>query len=173
MNVFMNEMHIPNAAAKMTLSQVSDVVFLLLLPAFLSRIGSKGILLLGMSAWAVRFVLFAVFHQNPTLLWMLFTGILLHGMCYDFIFVMGRMLVDKYAGEDIRGAAQGLHAIITLGAGMFVGSWLSGVVAQHYTEAGGHAWQTIWLIPAIIGAVLSVVFAVLYSEPKHAEDTRR
>jgi nucleoside transporter len=173
MNVFMNEMHIPNAAAKMTLGQVSDVVFLLLLPAFLSRIGSKGILLLGMSAWAVRFVLFAVFHQNPTLLWMVFTGILLHGMCYDFIFVMGRMLVDKYAGEDIRGAAQGLHAIITLGAGMFVGSWLSGVVAQHYTEAGGHAWQTIWLIPAIIGAVLSVVFAVLYSEPKHAEDTRR
>ena len=167
MNVFMNEMHIPNAAAKMTLGQVSDVVFLLLLPAFLSRVGSKGILLLGISAWAVRFGLFAVFHQNPSAIWMLFTGILLHGMCYDFIFVMGRMLVDKYASEDIRGAAQGLHAIVTLGAGMFVGSWLSGVAAQHYTEAGSHSWQSIWLIPAVMGAVLAVVFAIFYREDKH------
>jgi nucleoside transporter len=171
MNVFMNEMHIPNAAAKMTLGQVSDVVFLLLLPAFLSRVGSKGILLLGIGAWAVRFGLFAVFHQNPSAIWMLYSGILLHGMCYDFIFVMGRMLVDKYAGEDIRGAAQGLHAIVTLGAGMFVGSWLSGVVAQHYTEAGSHSWQAIWLIPAVIGAILAVVFAVFYREAKPAGNT--
>jgi nucleoside transporter len=171
MNLFMNEMHIPNAAAKMTLGQVSDVVFLLLLPAFLSRVGSKGILLLGIGAWAVRFGLFAVFHQNPSAIWMLYSGILLHGMCYDFIFVMGRMLVDKYAGEDIRGAAQGLHAIVTLGAGMFVGSWLSGVVAQHYTKVGGHSWQSIWLIPAVMGAVLAVVFAIFYREAKHEGNT--
>jgi nucleoside transporter len=171
MNLFMNEMHIPNAAAKMTLGQVSDVVFLLLLPAFLSRVGSKGILLLGISAWAVRFGLFAVFHQNPSAIWMLYSGILLHGMCYDFIFVMGRMLVDKYASEDIRGAAQGLHAIVTLGAGMFAGSWLSGIVAQHYVEAGSHSWQSIWLIPALMGAVLAVIFAVFYREAKHEGKT--
>ena len=171
MNVFMNEMQIQNAAAKMTLGQVSDVLFLLLLPVFLRRVGSKGILLLGIGAWAFRFALFAVFHQNPSAIWMLFTGILLHGVCYDFIFVMGRMLVDKYAGEEIRGAAQGLHAIVTLGAGMFVGSWLSGVVAQHYSQAVGHSWQAIWLIPAVIGAVLAVVFAIFYSEDKHEART--
>jgi MFS family permease len=123
--------------------------------------------MLGIGAWALRFGLFAVFYQNPSASWMLFTGILLHGVCYDFIFVMGRMLVDKYAGEDIRGAAQGLHAIVTLGAGMFVGSWLSGVVAQHYSQAGGHSWQAIWLIPAVMGAVLAVVFAIFYREDKH------
>jgi MFS family permease len=164
MNVFMNEMNIPNAAAKMTLGQVSDVVFLLLLPALLLRIGAKGILLLGIGAWAVRFGLFALFHQSPSALWMLFTGILLHGMCYDFIFVMGRMYVDKRAGEDIRGAAQGLHAIVTLGAGMFVGSWLSGIVAQHYTQGSTHDWQAIWLIPAAMAAILVVVFALFFKE---------
>jgi nucleoside transporter len=169
MNVFMNEMNIPNAAAKMTLDQLSDVVFLLLLPALLLRIGAKGILLLGIGAWAVRFGLFALFHQSPSALWMLFTGILLHGMCYDFIFVMGRMYVDKRAGEDIRGAAQGLHAIVTLGAGMFVGSWLSGIVAQHYTQGSTHDWQAIWLIPAAMAAVLVVVFALFFKENQRTD----
>ena len=164
MNVFMNEMNIANAAAKMTLGQVSDVVFLLLLPALLLRLGVKGILMLGIGAWALRFGLFALFDQNPSALWMLFTGILLHGICYDFIFVMGRMYVDERAGADIRGAAQGLHAIVTLGAGMFVGSWISGLVAQYYTEGDTHAWQPIWLIPAAMGAVLFVVFALFFKE---------
>ncbi len=161
---FLKDMKIENAAAKMTLGQVSDVVFILLLPALLTRIGAKGILMLGIGAWTVRFGLFALFHQNPSALWMLFTGILLHGMCYDFIFVMGRMYVDKRAGEDIRGAAQGLHAIVTLGAGMFVGSWLSGVVAKHYKVGEVYNWQGIWLVPAVMAAVLLVVFGVLFQD---------
>lgn len=166
MNVFMNEMDIKNAAAKMTLGQVSDVVFLLLLPAFLLRVGVKGILMLGIGAWAIRFGLFAMFHQQPSAVWMLFTGILLHGMCYDFIFVMGRMYVDKRASEDIRGAAQGLHAIVTLGAGMFVGSWLSGFVAQLYTEGDRHQWTPIWLIPAAMAGILLFVFAFYFKEDR-------
>ncbi|MCC7334922.1 MAG: MFS transporter [Pirellulaceae bacterium] len=167
MNVFMNEMNIANAAAKMTLGQVSDVVFLLLLPALLLRLGAKGILMLGIGAWALRFGLFALFHQNPSVLWMLFTGILLHGICYDFIFVMGRMYVDERAGEDIRGAAQGLHAIVTLGAGMFVGTWFAGLVAQVYTEGDQHDWQPIWLIPAAMGTVLFFVFALFFKDDRH------
>lgn len=166
MNVFMNEMNIANAAAKMTLGQVSDVVFLLLLPALLLRLGAKGILMLGIGAWALRFGLFALFHQNPSALWMLFTGILLHGICYDFIFVMGRMYVDERAGADIRGAAQGLHAIVTLGAGMFVGTWFAGLVAQVYTEGDQHDWQPIWLIPAAMGAVLFFVFALFFKDDR-------
>jgi nucleoside transporter len=167
-NQFMTEMNVSDPTAKMTLGQVSDVVFLLMLPFLLPRLKAKGILIIGMAAWAIRFGLFALFHQQPTALWMLYTGILLHGMCYDFIFVMGRMYVDKRAGEDIRAAAQGLHAIVTLGAGMFVGSWLSGIVAQKYTHGTTHDWQPIWLIPAAMGAVLVVVFALLFkdSSPK-------
>jgi nucleoside transporter len=163
-NQFMTEMNVSDPTAKMTLGQVSDVVFLLMLPFLLPRLKAKGILIIGMAAWAIRFGLFALFHQQPTALWMLYTGILLHGMCYDFIFVMGRMYVDKRAGEDIRAAAQGLHAIVTLGAGMFVGSWLSGIVAQKYTHGTTHDWQPIWLIPAAMGAVLVIVFALLFKD---------
>ena len=169
MNVFMNELKIPNAAAKMTIGQVSDVVFLLLLPFLLPRLGVKGILVLGMSAWAVRFGLFWLFDQNQSALWMLFLGIAVHGMCYDFIFVMGRMYVDLRATEKIRAAAQGLHAFVTLGLGMFIGSWLSGVVGQKYAIANTdgtttHDWQAIWLVPAVLSAVLLVVFAVCFQE---------
>jgi nucleoside transporter len=173
MNVFMNDMKIPNAAAKQTLGQVSDVVFLLMLPALLLRLGAKGILMVGIAAWAVRFGLFALYHQQPSAIWMVYTGILLHGMCYDFIFVMGRMYVDQRAGEDIRGAAQGLHAIVTLGAGMFVGSWLSGeVVAKFSTVDKVYNWQAIWLIPAAMAAVMVVIFGVFFQEdrtPKAAD----
>ncbi|MBC8114629.1 MAG: MFS transporter, partial [Candidatus Saccharimonas sp.] len=161
-----NELKIENAAAKMTLGQVSDVVFLLLLPVLLPRLGVKGVLLVGMGAWAVRFGLFGIFASQPNSLWMLFLGICIHGMCYDFVFVMGRMYVDKRAGEEMRAAAQGLHALVTLGAGMFVGSWLSGVVGQLYTQGETHSWQQIWLIPAAMSAVLVVVFALLFHEKR-------
>lgn len=171
MSLFMAEMGVTNVAAKMTLGQVSDVVFLLLLPFLLPRLGVKGILLLGISAWAVRFGLFALYQQSPTMVWMLYVGILLHGMCYDYIFVMGRMYVDRHAGESIRSAAQGLHAIFTLGAGMFVGSWLSGVVAEQTKVNGDLQWQSIWLIPAGLALVMIFVFAALFTDrPQSASD---
>jgi len=168
MNAFMNELEIPHAAAKMTIGQVSDVVFLMLLPLLLPRLGVKWILVVGMAAWALRFGLFSAFDGQRDAQWMLYLGIAVHGMCYDFIFVMGRMYVDLRATEDIRGAAQGLHALVTLGAGMFVGSWLSGVVGQRYaSEAAGlvsHDWHIIWLIPAVASAILVAVFSVLFSD---------
>jgi nucleoside transporter len=166
MGSFMTELNIPSVAAKLTLGQVSDVVFLMMLPALLLRLGVKGILLLGIAAWTVRFGLFTLFDQNREALWMLFVGIGVHGMCYDYIFVMGRMYVDRHASVEIRGAAQGLHAFVTLGAGMFVGTWLAGAVGQHYTSAGGatHAWQSIWLVPTVMSAVLIFVFAALFKD---------
>ena len=168
---FLSEMNVANYASKMTLGQVSEVGFLLLLPVLLPFLGAKRIMILGMAAWAVRFALFAYFHEQPTATWMVLGGILLHGMCYDFIFVMGRMYVDKAAGDSLRASAQGLHAVFTLGAGMFVGSWLSGVVAQHYTTDNVHAWKSIWLVPAIMSAVLIPIFLALFSE-KSAEEPR-
>ena len=162
---FLSEMNVANYASKMTLGQVSEVGFLLLLPLLLPILGAKRIMILGMAAWAARFALFAYFHEQPTATWMVLGGILLHGMCYDFIFVMGRMYVDKAAGDSLRASAQGLHAVFTLGAGMFVGSWLSGVVAQNYTNAQGvHDWKSIWLVPAIMSAALIPVFLALFRE---------
>jgi hypothetical protein len=166
MNAFMNELKIPNAAAKMTIAQVSDVVFLLLLPFLLRRLRVKGILILGMIAWMVRFGFLAQFSQAAEAAWMLFVAIAVHGMCYDYIFVMGRMYVDQRASADIRAATQGFHAFVTLGAGMFAGSWLSGMVGQHYTSNAGatHAWSSIWLVPAAMSALLIPVFAVLFKD---------
>ena len=168
---FLSEMNVADYASKMTLGQLSEVGFLLLLPILLPILGAKRIMILGMAAWAARFALFAYFHEQPTATWMVLGGILLHGMCYDFIFVMGRMYVDKAAGDSLRASAQGLHAVFTLGAGMFVGSWLSGVVAQNYTDAQGvHDWKAIWLVPAIMSAALIPVFLALFRE-KPSEDT--
>jgi len=162
---FLSEMNVADYASKMTLGQLSEVGFLLLLPILLPILGAKRIMILGMAAWAARFALFAYFHEQPTATWMVLGGILLHGMCYDFIFVMGRMYVDKAAGDSLRASAQGLHAVFTLGAGMFVGSWLSGVVAQNYTNAQGvHDWKSIWLVPAIMSAALIPVFLALFRE---------
>ena len=162
---FLSEMNVADYASKMTLGQLSEVGFLLLLPILLPILGAKRIMILGMAAWAARFALFAYFHEQPTATWMVLGGILLHGMCYDFIFVMGRMYVDKAAGDSLRASAQGLHAVFTLGAGMFVGSWLSGVVAQNYTNAQNvHDWKAIWLVPAIMSAVLIPVFLALFRE---------
>lgn len=162
---FLSEMHVADFTAKMTLGQVSEVAFVLLLPLLLPLLGVKRILILGMAAWAVRFALFAGFHQQPSATWMVLGGILLHGMCYDFIFVMGRMYVDKAAGESLRASAQGLIAVFTHGAGMLVGSILSGVVAQYYTSPEGvHDWKSIWLVPALMSAVLIPIFVALFRE---------
>ena len=180
MNVFLNELGIANAAAKMTIGQVSDVVFLLLLPVLLPVFRAKGILLVGMAAWALRFALFAWFDTARDAHWMMYLGIAVHGMCYDFIFVMGRMYVDKRASAEIRGASQGLHAFVTLGIGMFVGSWLSGVVGEHFASQGAdgavtHNWQMIWAIPAVLSVVLTILFVVLFKdrEPSVKELTAR
>ena len=171
-SAFLSEMNVADYASKMTLGQASEVGFLLLLPILLPFLGAKRIMILGMAAWAARFALFAYFHEQPTATWMVLGGILLHGMSYDFIFVMGRMYVDKAAGDSLRASAQGLHAVFTLGAGMFVGSWLAGVVAQNYTSAAGvHDWKSIWLVPAIMSAVLIPVFLALFRE-KSAEEPR-
>ena len=161
-------------ASKMSLGQVSEMAFLAAMAWLISRLGIKKIMVIGILAWAVRFSLFSFFNEDPsatTYVWALIGGILLHGMCYDFIFVMGRMYVDKVAGDSLRASAQGLHAVFTLGAGMFVGSWLSGVVGEYFTKDGGHNWTGIWLVPAIMALTLTPIFILLFRE-KPAEDTK-
>lgn len=174
-NVFLNELGVERAASKMTLGQVSDVIFLLLMPAFVRRLGVKAMLLLGMLAWSVRFVLFALVVDYRSWPALLYGGILLHGICYDFFFVMGRIYVDRRAPVEIRGTAQGLIAFVTMGAGMFVGSWLSGVVGEHYAvrDAAGvvvHAWRPIWLIPSVMSAVVLVLFGAIFHDDTDARE---
>jgi nucleoside transporter len=164
-NLFLNELGMTRAAAKMTLGQMSEIAFMVLLPWFLVRWGVKRILVIGMIAWVLRYVLFAYGGLNSGL-WMLYGGILLHGVCYDFFFVTGQIYVDKQADEKIRAAAQGFIAFVTLGVGWFIGSWVAGQVVESYAIAGvvgaPHAWRSIWLVPAAASAVVLVLFVLVF-----------
>jgi nucleoside transporter len=172
-NLFLNEVGLPEPATKMTLGQVSEIGFMLLLPLALAKLGVRRIMLIGMAAWSLRYFMFAM-GDTASLVWMLYGGILLHGICYDFFFVTGQIYVDQQAGERIRAAAQGLIAFVTLGVGLYIGSWASGKVVDAYaiTGPGGvttHDWQSIWMVPAVGAAVILVIFALLFRPPGAAD----
>jgi nucleoside transporter len=160
-NLFLNELHVTNAAGKMTLGQMSEIFFMLVMPWFFRRLGVKWMLLVGMLAWTARYAFFA-YGNNAELVWMLYAGILLHGICYDFFFVTGQIYVDQKAPGDLRAAAQGFIAFVTLGVGMFIGSWASGRVVDAFVVGTGHDWNRIWLVPAAGAALVFVLFAVFF-----------
>lgn len=164
-NPFLNEIGVVNAAGKMTIGQMSELGFMLVMPWFFRRLGVKWMLIVGMVAWAARYLLFA-YGNNGALVWMLYAGIFLHGICYDFFFVTGQIYVDSKAPLDLRAAAQGFVTFVTYGVGMFIGSWLSGMVVEMYTittpEGVRHAWQSIWLVPAAGAGLVLLLFALAF-----------
>ncbi len=161
-NLFLNEIGVANAAGKMTMGQMSEVFFMLFIGVLLRKFGIKVILLVAMLAWAARYFAFGAGNATDGI-WMIYIGLLLHGICYDFFFVSGQIYVDQQAGPRIRAAAQGFIALVTLGVGNFVGSWLSGrIVDAHVLPEGGHDWTAIWRIPALGALVIFVLFAVLF-----------
>jgi nucleoside transporter len=163
-NPFLNQIGVVNAAGKMAFGQVSELLCMLLIPWFFRRLGVKYMLVAGMSAWALRYVLFAFGNPGPGM-WMLFLGILMHGICYDFFFVTGQIYIDRKAAPELRAAAQGLITFLTYGAGMFVGSWLSGAVVEHYKQgADAHDWRTIWLVPAGLSLGILLLFLVTFTD---------
>src|SRR6201984_1687666 len=137
----------------MTMGQMSELLFMVTLTFFYKRLGVKRTLMLGMLAWVVRYLMFG-YGNNGTLAWMLYIGIILHGICYDFFFVMGQIYVDQKAPAALRAAAQGLITFITYGIGMFVGSLICGRIVDLYASAGPagevlHNWRNIWMVPAV------------------------
>ncbi len=167
-NPFLNEIGVQNAAAKMTLGQMSEIGFMLLMPFFFVRLGIKKLLLIGMAAWTFRYLLFA-YGDAGSGMWMLYLALLLHGVCYDFFFVTGQIYVDQQANISIRAAAQGFIALVTLGAGQLIGSKLSGMVVDANVIAGStaggavmHDWTKIWFVPAIGALGVLLIFAALF-----------
>ena len=164
-NPFLNEIGVASAAGKMTMGQMSEVFFMLFIGVLLRKLGIKTILLVAMMAWAARYFAFA-FGNADAKVWLLYAGLLLHGVCYDFFFVSGQIYVDQQAGPKIRAAAQGFIALVTLGLGNFVGSWLSGrIVDAHKLADGTHDWTAIWKLPAMGAVVIFFIFAVAF-KPK-------
>lgn len=163
-NPFLNEAGMTSAAGKQSLGQVSELLFMILMPLFFVRLGVKYMLAIGMLAWVVRYVFFA-YGDTDANYWMLMAGIILHGICYDFFFVTGQIYTDNLAGEKFKSSAQGLITLATYGVGMLIGSLLSGIIVDHYQlSTGGHNWKMIWLIPAGIAAVVLVLFLIFFRD---------
>ena len=165
-NPFLVESGMSNPTGTMTIGQVSEVLFMLLLPLFFKRFGFKWTILIGMLAWALRYVLFAYGDAEGNA-FMLIMGIALHGICYDFFFVSGQIYTDSKAGDKIKSSAQGLITLATYGIGMLIGFWVTGKITDLNTTAGGqHDWEQIWIFPAIFASVVFFIFLLLFKNEK-------
>jgi nucleoside transporter len=155
-NDYLNDVHVRNAAGKMTLGQVSEVGMMLAMPWVLRRMSVKGILLLGLAAWAIRYSLLAFGNAGPAV-WMFYVAILLHGVCYDFFFMTGQLYTDQQAPVHLRSAAQGLITFMTYGVGMYAGSLISGGALDFF-----HDWKAFWLSSAIGALAILLIVAFLF-----------
>lgn len=170
-NLFLSELGMENPTGKMTIGQISEVLFLLLLPVFFSRFGFKKTILVGMVAWAIRYTLFAYGNVNE-LASMLLVGIALHGICYDFFFVSGQIYTNSKAGDKYKSAAQGLITLATYGAGMLIGFWVAGFVGDAYKLSDtSHDWEKIWMVAAGIAVAVAFLFVITFNQDK--EDALR
>jgi len=165
--LFLEATGFQNIAGTQTLGQMSEVVFMLLMPVFFARLGVKWMLLVGMGAWVLRYVLFAL--AAPSMIfWMIILGILLHGICYDFFFVTGQIYVDKKSRPEIRGQAQGMLVLVTYGLGMLIGAQVAGNLYNSFLNGAEslslEAWQQFWFIPAAFAAVVMVLFGLLFND---------
>ena len=165
-NDFLNNINVNNPTGKMTIGQASEVLFLLALPIFFSKFGFKKTILVGMFAWALRYVLFA-FGNAGALSWMLIFGIALHGVCYDFFFVSGQIYTNSKAGDRYKSAAQGLITLATYGVGMLLGFWIAGKVTDSYKIADHqYNYKMVWIIPAAIAFLVMLLFLIFFKEER-------
>lgn len=172
-NLFLSNIGVEEPTGKMAIGQVSEALFLLMIPVFFKRFGFKATILVGMIAWAVRYALFA-YGNAGELSFMLIIGIALHGVCYDFFFVSGQIYTNSRAGEKYKSAAQGLITLATYGVGMLIGFKVAGMITDSYKLVDGSVdWKMVWIIPAGIALVVFLLFTVFFNEKrKRVVDTQ-
>jgi nucleoside transporter len=160
-NAYLNDLQVPNAGFMMTLGQWAELLMLLAMPLTFRYVNIRGVLLIGLASWALRYVLLG-YGDAGSGIWMFYIAILLHGACYDYFFVAGQLYTDQEAPGHLRSSAQGFITFVTYGIGMYIGSVLSGVVVDYFTviDAAGNAvrdWQSFWLSSAIMSAAIMLL----------------
>jgi len=153
-----------SATFTMSFGQMSEVVFMCIMPLLFARLGVKWMLLIGMLAWVLRYGLFYL-AVDDQVMWMILMGVILHGICYDFFFVTGMIYVDKAAPPTVRGQAQGFLVLVTQGLGLGIGAkvffWLW---SENQTDAGLTLWKNVWLAPCLFALAVAVVFFLLFND---------
>jgi len=162
-NLYLTEAGMKNPTSNMTFGQFSEFFFILLIPFFFRQLGVKWMIAVGMIAWTIRFVLFGYGDAGPNE-WMLFAGIILHGVCFDFFFVTGQIYTDSKAGLKIQSSAQGMITMATYGIGMWIGTLLSGEVKDYFTVNEIVNWKSVWMVPAGIAAIVLIIFISLFRD---------
>ncbi|MBF0314451.1 MAG: nucleoside permease [Oligoflexia bacterium] len=154
-------------AVIMSISQISETLFILTIPFFLKRFGIKQVMLMSMVAWVLRFALFG-FGNPADGLWMIVLSCIIYGMAFDFFNISGSLYVETQVDPGMRGSAQGLFMMMTNGVGAFLGSYFSGLMIDKYflLEGGKFDWQGIWLAFAAYALVVAILFAIFFKH-KH------
>lgn len=165
-NAYLNEAGVTNAAGKMTLGQVAEIIMMLAMPFIFRRVPLKAILLMGLAAWSVRYAMLAYGNAGDRM-WLFYGAILLHGICYDFFFMSGQLYTDQKAPQHLRGTAQGFVMVLTYGVGMFLGSLLSGWTVDFFTTPQGRDWHAFWLSSAAAAFVILLLMAVFFQSREH------
>lgn len=164
--VFINDLNLADPAYKMSFGQMSEIFFMIIIPLLFLRLGVKWMLAAGFAAWAIRYSLFALASLDVNL-WMIMFAIIIHGICYDFLFVVGQIYIDKKSTASNRGQAQGLLILATSGIGQLLGTVFMGLLFNSLVDAGGHtagSWQLYWFVPAGIAAVVTIAFIMLFHD---------
>jgi nucleoside transporter len=173
--IFLNDAGVSNPAFKMTFGQMSEVIFLLLMPWFFRKLGIKWVLITGLLAWSLRYALFS-FGAPDAVAGMLIMGILLHGACYDFVYVAGQVYIDQKASPAIRAQAQGFFVLVSYGVGQGLGTLAAGYIFNSVMGEGDASlgqWQTFWSIPLIFAIVVTIMFALGFNEKENPQEPRR
>ena len=167
--LFMSDIGMTRIAGKLSFGQMAEILFMLILPFFLRKYGVKKVLIIGMAAWLTRYILFS-YGNTDSLVWMIYIGILLHGICYDFFFVAGQIYVAQKAPNHLKSSAQGIFTLATYGLGMIIGTWFAGITVDFYTTDSVTNWPSTWLVPAGIAAIVLILFMFIFKEKNNKKE---
>jgi MFS transporter, NHS family, xanthosine permease len=161
-DLFPNSFAVQHSNILISLSQISETVFILTIPFFLKRFGIKAVMLMSMLAWFLRFLLFGIGNPEGIGLVYLIISMIVYGMAFDFFNISGSLFVETETDTKYRSSAQGLFILLTNGLGALIGGYTSGLIVDYFTNENIRNWNYIWFVFAAYALLLAIVFAIAF-----------